>query len=308
MGDVFKTLTAGFSRFVMAWIVPSTTTLALFCLFVYDSVAGTPIFLPIKELAREGKLEASVIFFFAAALLSLLFALGGIPLYRLLEGYTLPRSLSNRWRRAQLQRSARLRRAYERTPARFEHVKGQLKEELDLYPLNRFDIMPTRLGNGFRAMERYGLSQFGLDSQTFHYELNGVVPDRLRIDVEDSRAQVDFFLGFVWQLSLLSAVSLIAAAFGTSQSPIFVAITAAGLARLAYIAALKNMTDLRYAVQALVHLGRAPLANALGYHLPASLLGEQRLWRSWTGFVENRERAPLRERDGERIDPHGHMG
>src|SRR5712691_1787234 len=114
MGEVFKTLTAGFSRFVMAWIVPSVTTLGLFAIFIYPLLNGSLLLEPIAKAARTGPIQASLVFAFGTVSVSLLFSLGSLPMYRLLEGYTLPRPLRRYWRRAEMRRRRKLQRLYDR--------------------------------------------------------------------------------------------------------------------------------------------------------------------------------------------------
>ena len=115
MGDIFKTLTAGFSRFVLAWLVPSLATLAVFAVYIYPEIKGSGVIRPIFEIANVGKIQAGLVFSFSAILLSLLFALTALPLNRLLEGYTLPTPIQRHFRRRQVRRMLRFRRTWERT-------------------------------------------------------------------------------------------------------------------------------------------------------------------------------------------------
>jgi hypothetical protein len=300
MPDIFKTLTAGFSRFIMAFIVPSVATLAVFVIFVYPDVAGSPVLAPIAALAGNGRIEAALLFATAALLYSLVFALGSVPLYRFLEGYTLPRTLRHAWQRKQIRAWIRLTKTYNHTRERSRRLV--LKEKLRDYPHDRADIMPTRLGNAFRSIETYGRDQFGLDSQAFHYELTAVVQDHVRRDYEDTRAQVDFFLAFTGQLCLLGLVSLFAAVSAGSGGSLAVAVTSMLLARAAYLAALGNMEDLRYATQALVNVGRPALASALGYRLPSTIADERLFWKAWSRAVRTREFAILATHDRDRLE------
>nr|MBA3574617.1 hypothetical protein [Pseudonocardiales bacterium] len=92
-------------------------------------------------------------------------------------------------------------------------------------------ILPTRLGNAYKSVETYGRDQFRLDLQTFNYELHGIASARLLQDVDDTRAQVDFFIGFVGQLSLLSVVSLLVAVHVPSGTALVVAVAWRGSRR-----------------------------------------------------------------------------
>lgn len=301
MKEIFGTLTAGFSRFVLAWMIPSVVTLTIFVVFVLPEIAKNPIVAPLSAAAHKNGFEGVLVFAFAALLLSVVFAFTSLPLNRLLEGYTLPPGLRNRLLRRQIRRYRRLKIRAGRQSSRFGDLAGIDREQLYLYPGREDQILPTRLGNAYKAIEAYGSSQFGLDVQTFNYELMGVVPERLVRDIEDTRAQVDFFTGFVGQLGVLSVVSLIAGVGAGSAKAIAISALSAILARLAYMAALKNMTDVRYAMQALVHTGRPGLAQALGYRLPETLKRERQMWAAWTSFAASRTSKPLEAFDQERL-------
>ena len=110
------------------------------------------------------------------------------------------------------------------------------------------------------------------------------------------------------QLSLLSVVSLLVAVHVPSGTALVVAVASLVLARLSYAAAVKNMTDLKYAMQALVNTGRPGLATALGYRLPTSLARERKFWGAWTRSVQDRKHAGLESFDDERIQPNEGLG
>ncbi len=285
MSDLFSTLTAGFSRFVLAWLMPSVVTVATFAIFIFPIIAHDPVIAPLFRAAHMNAFGGALVFAFSVALVALISAFTSLPLNRLLEGYTLPLGLRRRWRRKQIRRYITLQRTYERLPARLGDVRGLIREQLDLYPRYKDQILPTRLGNAYKAIETYGVNHFSLDGQTFHFELLGVAPDRLRRDIEDTRAQVDFFVGFVGQLGLLSIVSIAIAVSSQSGTALLIGLLSAVLARLAYSAALRNMTDVRYAIQALTNIGRNSLASALGYRLPHTLERERQMWAAWTRYA-----------------------
>jgi hypothetical protein len=239
----------------------------------------------VARIAKADPLDKALMFAFVSLLLSLIFALGARPLYRLLEGYTGPQFLRTILLKRQLRRWYKLTQQLRRTPSRRMIARDLIQEQLSDYPLRREDILPTRLGNAFRALETYGDDKFSLDSQTFWYELHSVAPDRLRQDVEDARAGVDFFISFVGNLVLLASLSLAVAMTHPNASAWCLALVCASLARVAYNAAVHNMTDFRYTIQALVNVGRPLLIARLGYELPRTIAGERRLWQNWTGYV-----------------------
>lgn len=302
MGDLVKSLFAGFSRFVLAWLLPSIATLAVFVAFVYPAVSSSYLFRSVSRISGSA-LAKSVVFIVSAVLLGMLLSLASRPLYRVLEGYLLPRPVRQWLLRRQVRRWLRLRAAYERTPRNWVTQRGVIREQLGDYPNRRERLLPTRLGNALKALETFGVDRFSLDSQTFWYELNALAPERARKDADDARASVDFFISFVAHLALLSLVSLIVAATTGSGAILVVGVSSAALVKLAYDAAVRNITDWRYAVQALVNLGRVPLATALGYQLPATLKEEQALWNGWGRFVRLDQQRYLSKFDEFRIRP-----
>lgn len=285
VGQLFQALTAGFSRFVLAWLVPSVSSLSLFCLFLYPLLANAQGIGSLGRVAEAGLIDRALMFAFVALVLALIFALGARPLYRLLEGYAGPSIVRQALLRRQLRRFRRLRRQLDAMPVRLVTARGLLREQMAEYPAMSRDLLPTRLGNAFRALEMYGIERFELDSQTFWYELHAVAPDRLRQDIEDARASVDFFIGFVGQMLLLGTVSLLVSLKDSSGSALLLSFVSILLARAAYNAAVRNMSDFRYAVQALVNVGRGSLIDSLGYQLPTTIQAERRLWRGWSRYV-----------------------
>jgi hypothetical protein len=303
MTDLFKTLSAGFSRFALAWLLPTVATLSVFVVFVYPEVSGSAAMTPVRRIIEQGALQAGLVFAFSAMILAAVFSLTALPWVRLMEGYGWPRPARNRWVARQMRRHMLLVRRLNRTSRRYPDKRGQLLEAIGLYPKDRRDFLPTRLGNAYRSIETYGADAFNLDTQAFNYELFSVASPRLLQDFDEAYVSVDFFLGFVGQLSALSAVSLAVAVGTGSPTCLVVALASLALARLAYLAAIKNMIDLGYATQALLHTGRAPLAKALGYALPSTMTEERGLWRAWMLTVQERESRNLERMDAHRLPP-----
>jgi hypothetical protein len=279
MTELFKALSGSLGRFVYAWLVPSLVTGAVFLLLVLPTMGAEPAI-----SADLSGLGFAAIFALAVLTISVVFAYLAVPIYRFLEGYTLPRQLARRLRRRQLQEWHRLHRLQQFHSSRGNPL-GEVRERLQAYPEDPESLLPTRLGNALRSMERYGGRRFGLDSQTVWYELQSVSPENLRRDAGDARATVDFFVSSVAHLSFLSIVSATAAVAARSITAFLVALVSALLVPAAYRGAVHNVAEWRSTVQALVNVGRVKLAPALGLELPPTFLEEQEMWRSWTGLV-----------------------
>lgn len=286
--NVFKDLSTSLARFVYAWLVPSATAIAAFVVVVLPDlqrVAGEHVL-----GVGTGTLGAAILFSLAVLMLSVLFAYTSLPLYRLLEGYTMPRRLQRVLLRRRLREWYRLRALVD-SGVGSHAERGLLLESRAAYPDSPTLVMPTRLGNAMRAMERYGLERFGLHSQIFWYELQSVAPDNLRRDTEDARAGVDFFISAIAHLLLLGTVATTVATLTAAAAPSFgwasavLGLVSFLLVPIAYDRAVRNVMEWRLTVRALVNTGRTKLAVALGVRLPDSFAEERRLWTRYGRLV-----------------------
>lgn len=229
--------------------------------------------------------EVVLVYILSVMMLSVVFAYASFPLYRFLEGYTMPAPLRHWLLRRRYREWYKVRGPLER------YLDGDDSQDFDpeaaqRYPADREDLLPTKLGSTLRAMERYGYHTFGLDVLTFWNELRGVAHDNLRRDGEDARAGVDFFISAIAHLALLAIASATVAAASRSVVPGLVALVALGLMPLAYGQAVRNVDDWRAATQALVHLSRVPLANSLGLRMPRTFAEEREMWEAFMGVVQ----------------------
>lgn len=274
MGDLFQALTSGLARFVYAWLMPSIVAAGVFVWVVAPQVS------PRAEVGSLGGVAAFTLIVLG---LSVVFAYASRPIYQFFEGYTMPRWLARPLLLRSRRRFVRLKAASARGLVPPRSLKG---ESLLAYPETIDLVLPTRLGNALRAMESYGESRFGLDSQSFWYELRAVANDDVRRSTEETRAAVDFFMSSLAHLIALSAVSLTTVAFAENRLvPLVVAFIAAILAPAAYAQAVRNVGEWRYAIQALVNTSRPALASSLGLRVPPTYAAEARMWRNLSGLV-----------------------
>jgi len=299
MGDLFKALSSGLARFVFAWLMPSILTTGVFVFAVLPSLR------PGKDINIDSFVGLAS-FTMTVLTLSVVFAYAARPIYQFLEGYTMPKWLARRLTR-------RMQRKYLRLKALGtkggENERLWAGEELKFFPETLELVMPTRLGNALKAMEGYGVSRFGLDSQTLWYELQSAASERLRRDTDEAQGAVDFFISSVAHLSLLAVIStgtfLVSydpVTHGHNPGPAIVALVAAALVRPAYLQATVNVLEWRWAVQALVNTSRPALAQSLSLRLPRSLRDEEEMWQSFSGLVHHgRHDAYLRVLDRRRL-------
>jgi hypothetical protein len=176
----------------------------------------------------------------------------------------------------------------------------QLQSVIDVCTYDGNQVAPTRLGNAIiRSFETYGSARFNLDAQTLWSELCSVVPEYLQKDMDQARAIVNFFLSTFYASILSGALAL---ACGISEPDKKAAFVFAGLALFvcwgAYEMAVRSCSYWRATNQALVNLGRSPLARSLGLSLPRTLADEKEMWGSLTSYVYYGA-----DETGEKIDP-----
>jgi hypothetical protein len=180
-----------------------------------------------------------------------------------------------------------------------------LEEKFERYPSDEEEILPTVLGNAIRRFERFGPTHYGLDQQRLWYELMATVPERVAKQVGQMRTAVDFFVGLFFG-QLLVAVAAIAtisfdpARLGWLGLGALVAVT---VAILSYRIAVVTTDEWSYAVQALLNVGRKPLADALSLKLPRHLEAEHDMWKSVGQFLRPKPRpATLEQLDHYRVE------
>lgn len=309
MSDVLKTLTGSVGKFVLAWLLPSVITLGLAALFVVlPHARSAPFVRPVLDAGGGGAATAALVFGLLAVTSAVLFAYASLPIYRMLEGYALPGPLRRRLLRRQLRRWARLQHAQRRFELTGRLVGPAISDELARYPGRREYVQATRLGNALRAMERFGVEAYGLDSQSLWYELLGVVPDGTRKDVEEARAPVDFFVSAISHaLALASVCAGVGVATG---DPVLLVIAGAAAASLpvSYALAVNNVLDWGLAVKAVVNLGRRDLADKLGLDVPREVHWERQMWAAHFHAIERRDPTADEEYDKYRVVPGASAG
>ena len=303
MGDLFKALTGGLSKFIFAWIVPSVITLGLFSLFVLPRVNDLYPFEEVIATSKGSPATATLIFSFFVLVLSMLFAYSSLPIYRLLEGYSLPKRLQARLIRRHLRAWHRLKWQEQRALDLDEVPAGLLKERLNAYPVTPDRMRATRLGNALTAMESFGVTRYGIDSQSLWYELQAVSPETVRRQTEEGRSPVDFFVSSMAHFFLFAVTCTALSLIKQDLSLLVLGAIALLLLPLNYNLAVRNVKDWAGAVRALVNLGRRPLADAVGLTMPARLTDEQEMWASFLWAIEELDTESVPVYDSYRLPP-----
>jgi hypothetical protein len=158
--------------------------------------------------------------------------------------------------------------------------QARVSEQLSRYPVDDRQVLATRLGNAIRAFETYGYDRYCLDSQRLWTELTTYVPEALRTEIERARASVDFCVSSLYLATLLGTMAGVTGfTYGKDELTLFIAAIATLLSVPAWYAlAVISTRHWQAAVQALVNVGRLPLAEALGLVLPRTFQEERNMW------------------------------
>lgn len=283
---------------------------------VYVAGAGSLSSLSAAWAGRgaDEKIVLSAGFVLAVTLVAFALDFAQASVTRLFEGYwpALPilRSFA-RWRRRRYERSLgpldeRLGELSEQIPG--EEDEGRLRllraemhrlEERRLFgfppPGYEAHLMPTRLGNLYKAAELYPHARYNIDSVVIWPRLREVLPDAFVGRLQEVKTAVDFLL----LLSLLSAVfSLLFVPYlwvrGAHPSLVLACAAGLPLAWLSYRAALSPAQAYAELLKVAFDLHRTALLQALGLRMPATLSQERTLWREVSEFIF---RGPLPGQD-----------
>jgi len=116
----------------------------------------------------------------------------------------------------------------DRLQARFESLTdderlklSKLKDkEMTEFPSRGDQILPTSLGNMIRAFEGYPFEMYGVDGVTFWDHINMIVPKEGRSQIEDAKAQFDFWLNTIVASSVVFTSVCLMWVFSSKGIPI----------------------------------------------------------------------------------------
>jgi hypothetical protein len=297
MGGVFYAVSGSISKFVRAWLLPSAVGVGLFSFLILPALNDLSI---VQRLNELGRVERGLTLTVSALLLAFLSSYCSTSIYRFLEGYSWPKALAIRAVKRQQAVYKSLKTAALGDPAvgdqegiekadqgdREPSWYAELAvEKLRRYPDSEFDILPTRLGNALKKIERYGSRRYSLDSQLLWSELNACAPTETSDEVEDARSVVDFFISFVFVSFVFGLLSLAVGVSKLHVPSLIAGLVALLLSRWFYNRAVDSTTWLAGAMQALVNLGRVSLAEKYGLGLPSTLSEERKMWEALTAFT-----------------------
>ncbi len=215
-------------------------------------------------------------------------------------------------RRARLdkiRRSAEFTSMRRRDQRRSAPQRALLREEQRRYPIDNDQVVPTKLGNAIRRLEEYGSNRYLLDSQILWSRLIAVVPDAARKQVDNAQIGVDFFVCLLYghiAVALTAAATLFFAVHPHLSALLVATFVPLVFVPIWYRLAVVTTDQWTAAVQALVDLGRQPLAAALGLVMPPTVEEERTMWERVSRFA-SREYNPERAKmlDEFRVKPGG---
>jgi hypothetical protein len=310
VADIVKMFTSGFWRYVVAWLLPCAAFLGGLLLTIYPSIKSLPVLTSIDTVTSADTALGLVIFGGVTLGISAVLALSYAPIYRLWEGYTWPKLFFifgrkrevGRYRSLKTKRNTYLDRAEKASEADNEDLtayhstrRALLGEKAQQFPQYEEDFLPTRLGNGLRAAERYGYERYGLDSQTLWYELGAAAPEDLAEELNAARGVVDFFISAATLSSLYALIAIVAALAKLDWVFACYAFIAVVTSRLSYLRAARSTDAISMAQRAIVNVSRDKLANLFSLAVPDDIDGERAMWRALKAFVVEGESDALRE-------------
>jgi len=281
MSDILRGLTAAGWPFLFAWVFPSAAGVGAFGLLLFPAIDHLPV---AREIAALTTTERALIM--AAVAVGLAISLSAIstPLYRVLEGYTLWPHRLQEWAVAK-QRERKRKTESKVKEAAEGWQQALLYEELNRFPVDDSEIVPTALGNAIRASETYAADRFNLDSQNFWSELYSVVPESLQGAYDQARAEIDFFVSLFYMVGAFGASAAMIALGTASFSLLPMAFVAFVLMPVCYRLATASTTYLNETVRGIVNVGRVGLAASLGLSLPPTLELEREMWGIVNAFT-----------------------
>lgn len=140
---------------------------------------------------------------------SLLLYLVNLSIYRFLEGYNFwPSSIKAR-QEEKYRKQYNQNRQWLRSHGGDEDYFDRLEERYEKYPVGGERlILPTKFGNAIRAFETYPLEVYHVSSIPVWLRLLAVIPKDYLTQLDNAKADVDFFVNTLVVISICFAVAL----------------------------------------------------------------------------------------------------
>jgi len=174
--------------------------------------------------------------------------------------------------------------------------------EVEEFPRYAIDVLPTRLGNVFRAFEDYSYQQYGMDAVFFWPLMTRVIPDEYSQRIEE----LNNFVAFTLASSLLSLVMCLEATIiwvcrGCTLLIGVIALVCLFMFYLLYRWAILASLSYGQYFRHCFDLFRLDLLKELGLKPPRDRAKEKELWREVHGFLTLAGGNPYARQSQERI-------
>jgi hypothetical protein len=254
----------------------------------------------------DEKIILSAVFIIVVTLVAFVLDFAQVSITRLFEGYwadlPLLRTFGRRRRRSYEREVSRLDQRLEYLSERIPELEAAahpvepLKAELNRLAERRLlgfpppgyeaHLMPTRLGNLYKAAELYPYTRYGMDSVIIWPRLREVLPDKIVERMQEVKTAVDFLLLFS-ALSIVFSMLAVPYLWARGAQAWLVLTCAFGLPLgwLSYCAALSPARAYAELLKVTFDLHRQALLKALGLRAPGTLSQEQALWRTVSDFI-----------------------
>lgn len=298
-------------NFAIGFFLPGTL-LTLGCFFVLALHGEVDLPDTLDDLGRlsSAVLAIVVVWLVAISLLAL-----NYPILRFMEGYPIMRliDLYGRYHPSGKERLNRLiQRRFERRirpafelQARIDRARANgllepamhadhprhLARAAECYPDEAQHVLPTRLGNLFRAFEVYPRVLYGLDAIPAWPRLQAVMPDHCRKALADAKAQLDFCVNLTFSAASMTMLHLGLGLWRFDLPAPWLGPIGLGLAAVGYWLSLSAASQFGGYVKTAFDLYRGDLAKALGLKVPDSMEAERVMWRAVSRMIIYRSAA-----------------
>lgn len=166
-----------------------------------------------------------------------------------------------------------------------------LRDYAEFLPPTRQLVLPTRLGNVFRAFESYSYVLYGLDAIPSWSRIQPLLSQNLKEMLSNSKANLDFCINmFVCSFTAVF-VSLFLFFMDYEVQNFFICVVSIIFSKIFYEMAIVAASQFGNYVKAAFDLHRRDLAQSLGLDFPNDICEERRMWNAVSRMMIYRSAA-----------------
>lgn len=181
---------------------------------------------------------------------------------------------------------------------RSEQLTNVQGEMLLDFSSNQKEVMPTKLGNIFKAFENYSQRRYGIDSVIFWPRLIRSIPESYCERLEESHNCIIFLLVSSFIFGFMAIESFLIVILWHCSTELLwmikiLAVICLLMSMLFYRISLRATRNFGEVVKSCFDLFRHDLLNSLGIEKPLSLAKERELWGELRKFILSGEGNPF---------------